>query len=199
MRFNKVMNMKKKGLTMIELIAVMAMIAIVGLGVMSLYLSQIRLFNNVNNETILQDEARLVLTALEDDLRVGKNTYLEDPGNLTTSITIEAVDYSVPLINGVSGRVVFGFTKSVKNPAGVVVNEVWAYILYGTELVKAKGTATGSTGTLNVTATPSKNVKDIEIIDIPSGPDMKTIEYTIKMKLEKRSESDEFISVIVKR
>lgn len=195
MRFNKVMNMKKKGVTMIELIAVMAMIAIIGLGIMSLYISQTKLFNTVNNETIIQDEARLILTSIEDDLRFGRNTVFSNSGN---SVTINSNNYTIPALDSQAGTIVYGFTKSEKDASGAIIHQPWAYILYGKTLVKAKGVGTD----MIIGATPSKNVNSIAIaeeISVVVPPEKPSVKYNITMKLEKGSESDTFESLVIKR
>lgn len=64
---------KKKGFTLVELIAVIAMMGIIGTAVMGFFIDQNKVFFRTKNETKLQDEARIILSALEEDLRIGKN------------------------------------------------------------------------------------------------------------------------------
>lgn len=67
----------KKGFTLVELVAVIAMIGIIGTGVMKFFINQNDIFYRVNSETKIQDEARIILSAIEEDLRVGKNITIE--------------------------------------------------------------------------------------------------------------------------
>lgn len=64
---------KKKGFTLIELIAVMCISAILGAIVISLFSSSNRMIIRANKDNIMQDEARVILDAVDNDLRVGKN------------------------------------------------------------------------------------------------------------------------------
>lgn len=190
--------MKKKGMTLIELIAVMAMIAIIGLGIMSLFLSQNKLFKSVNDGTIIQDEARLGLTSMEDDLRVAKNTVFPATVIATTSFTINSKVYSIPTLNGIQGKVLCGFTKKDKDASGVVTENEFAYILYGKTLVRTKGvTIPGPPVTYEMVtgATISQNVNSIVMTEVTT-PDVK---YKVEMKLQKGAEEDTFSSVVVKR
>lgn len=63
---------KKKGFTLVELVVVMAILVIFSGLVLSLFLSQNKNFNSVQNSTELQNEARLVLTNMEDDIKVAQ-------------------------------------------------------------------------------------------------------------------------------
>lgn len=67
------MKKKKKGVTLIELVVVIALVTIVGGMIMTLFLSQNKSMNYVKNSTALQDEARIILSTLENDIRVAKN------------------------------------------------------------------------------------------------------------------------------
>lgn len=66
------MKVKKKGFTLIELIAVMFIGTILGSLIISLYLSSNRMLVTSSTESILQDEGRIVLDAIENDLKVAK-------------------------------------------------------------------------------------------------------------------------------
>lgn len=187
--------MKKRGLTLIELIAVMAMTAIVGLAIMSLFISQYRLFNRVNNETIIQDEARLILTAIEDDFKLGRNTIISTTAS--KNVTIGSNNYLVPLLDGVSGIVVYGYSKNEKNSTGSIVVKDFAYILYGKTLVRTNGVTPGTNLVKDVNL--SKNVKLINISKETGTAVPPSIKYKIKIELEKGTEKQEFNSVMVKR
>ncbi|MGL4572212.1 MAG: PilW family protein [Clostridium sp.] len=63
---------KKKGFTLIELIAVICISAILGALALSLFSSSNRMFLRASKDNIMQDEARIIMDAIENDLRVAK-------------------------------------------------------------------------------------------------------------------------------
>ena len=63
---------KKRGFTFIELIAVMFISAILGALAISLFSSSNKMLLNASKDNIMQDEARIIMDAIENDLRVAK-------------------------------------------------------------------------------------------------------------------------------
>lgn len=65
------MKRKKKGTTLVELVAVMAIMGVVGTIIYSLFGGSNKIYNKTFSESVLQDEMRSLTTSLEDDIRVG--------------------------------------------------------------------------------------------------------------------------------
>lgn len=82
---------KKKGFTLVELIVVIAITAIFGAIVLSISTTSGKLFSMTQSDSYINDEARLALSVLEEDIRVGKEIYCKDDGYLNgnSSITID--------------------------------------------------------------------------------------------------------------
>lgn len=75
---------KKKGFTLIELIAVICISTILGALIISLFSSSNRMILRASKDNIMQDEARIIMDAIENDLRTAK----------PISITTDGVEFS---------------------------------------------------------------------------------------------------------
>lgn len=64
---------KKKGFTLVELIAVIAISAIFGSIVIAISITSGRLFSKVQTDSLFNDKGRLIIGWVEDDLRTGYN------------------------------------------------------------------------------------------------------------------------------
>ncbi|MGG7178824.1 PilW family protein [Clostridium paraputrificum] len=200
---------KSKGFTLVELIAVMAMSAIIGLVIMSLIISQNKMFFHVNNETISQDETRLAFSALEDSIRGGGNQTNSSSIPVNT-IKIDTKDYSLDTVNGLNkGIVLYAFTQNEKmyNPDGsekidpstgkvVTIDRGYAYVYYKKDtdstgyFVYLKGN--DSKNKLNQVSVISKDVKKVEITK--SGG-----EYVVNLVIKKGTAEESFKNVITPR
>lgn len=83
------MKKKKKGFTLIELIAAMFIMAILGSLILSLFTSSNRMLIESNSSTILQDEGRIVLDAIENDLKVAKKESIKKLADPKKGVSFE--------------------------------------------------------------------------------------------------------------
>lgn len=65
------MKKKNSGTTLVELIAVMAIMALVGSIIYTLFGTATKIYKKTHGQIKLQDDIRLLTTSLEDDIRVG--------------------------------------------------------------------------------------------------------------------------------
>lgn len=173
------MSNKKKAFTLVELVVVMAIVVIFGGMVMTLFLSQNRNFNYVQDSTIIQNDARLILTTLEDDIRIVKDGVREFP----------------------SESMIYRFKETT--------GDIYAYIYDKTNhtLKKCKMDNSNPDVIESEVLTLSKNVyykmadagnpeeKGIIIKNEPSGSN----NYEIKLILQKNDEQLEFSSNVTTR
>ena len=83
---------KKKGFTLVELIAVIGITVIFGAIVLGISITSGKLFSMTQSQSVFNDEARLIISTLEEDLRIGKEidaTALNLTGS--SSITINGI------------------------------------------------------------------------------------------------------------
>lgn len=193
------MKKKKKGLTLVELVVVMAIMAIFGGAVMTLFLSQNKSLTYVQDSTILQNEARLVLNSLEEDIRVAKDRKI----NATSISTVGGNTYT-PTTGQI---VIYAFNETL---TGEVNPKTFAYICDTTkgEIKKYEVADTGSVATLKEIATLTKqaNSKDASGVfngikikeDSPAGATRNKV-YEIELNLVKGQESLSFNSRVTTR
>ena len=80
---------KKKGFTLVELIAVIGIAAIFGAIVLGISTTSGKLFTMTKVQSAFNDDARFILNMLEDDLRVGKDIDIQTLRcNGSTNITV---------------------------------------------------------------------------------------------------------------
>lgn len=163
------MKCKKKGLTLVELVVVMALVTIVGGMIMTLFLSQNENMRYVNDSTAIQDEARTILSALENDIRVAKN---RDFSIITSGNRDMIYSYEVDATN----KFAYYYDKATKS------------------IVKAKHEASGYSDVVSI----SKSVKSITIDKDTSVAGSNEV-YKIVLKMEKGKEVLEFKTTVSER
>ena len=187
---------KVKGFTLVELIAVMAIMAIVGALVLTLFNYQSKWFGKVNKETRIQDEARITIMALENDIRTGRNkSYATDINKDSNDPSIsEVTQINGSNIPGGSSKVIMQFKRRYSKEDSeeeVLVN--YFYVLKGNELILLKeDTTISKPNSLVIQTRLSRNVKSIQII---SGA--KSTE--VKLKLDNGEGTKEFNTVVSPR
>lgn len=129
---------KKKGFTLVELIAVIGITAIFGAIVLGISITSGKLFTMTQSQAAFNDEARLVLSMLEEDLRLGKEIEIK---------TLNAD--GTPKFNGSSSITINGITDTCSNfnlPAGPfdiiltlnVKGDLYYYIKVGDRIERKK-------------------------------------------------------------
>lgn len=64
---------KKKGFTLVELMVVLGLVAIFGAITLTISVTSGKLFSNVQKKSIFNDDARILIANIEDELRAAKN------------------------------------------------------------------------------------------------------------------------------
>lgn len=134
---------KKKGFTLIELVVVIA-IAVIFMGlVLSLFLSQNKSFNLVQDSTELQNETRLVLTNLEDDIKVAENREI--------NITMSPVEL-----------ILYKYEKKISPTA----TELYGYIYNSTDKTIKKCRLSLVSGTYVIASEMATLTSNVKVVDI---------------------------------
>lgn len=180
---------KKKGFTLVELIAVIGISAIFGAIVLSIAFTSGKLFNMAQTDSVNNDKARLIIGTIEDDLRTASNIN-GTPATLTmkTEVVIGTDHYALPLPGA---KVVLSFKKSN--------GDVYAYTYIEPDI------ATGTKGELTrmkyddaigvkVFKPVSGGYSDVKEITVIKNPTDKS--YTITLKFDNESK---YSSVITPR
>lgn len=108
---------KKRGTTLVEIIAVLAIIVIIGGVVYSLFGSTSKVYNKTHGQVILQDEMRLLTTSLEDDIRVGYTSNVEVlSGNKHVKFKQAAgTEFTIDFTGvGLNSKIEYAFEKASK-------------------------------------------------------------------------------------
>ena len=177
---------KLKGFTLVELIAVMAIMAIVGALILTLFNYQTKWFGKVNSETRIQDEARITIMALENDIRTGKSKVY------STDASKDSSDSSIAEVNKIgSNNIPEGPVKIIMELKRDTIN--YFYVLKGKELILLKeDTTLAVPNQLVVQTRLARHVESIQIIK-----DLK--ETKVKLKLDNGEGTKEFETVVSPR
>lgn len=85
---------KKKGFTLVELLAVAGISTILGGLILSLVLSLSNYYGRLQKETIFHDNARLAFASMENDLRAATNVVIDGSATEVTSVTVDSKVYN---------------------------------------------------------------------------------------------------------
>lgn len=183
------MKNKQRGMTLVELIAVIAIMGIVSGLIASMFSSSNSLFTRAHNQTILQDEVRLIASAIEED---GKTGISKDVSYTGSSVAYSipdstAVNYELGSISSEIVEIIFACRKN---------NEDYIYVLIGNDaqpkkLMKYKGNP--DTGRISEVATLGNFVESVVV-------DKSSIPYKLKVLVkDSRGNSEGVDSLITPR
>lgn len=190
---------KKKGFTLIELMAVVGLTTVFGLIVLQISLTSGKLFSNVQIESQFNDNARLILGRIEDDLKTAKNIkvtseveQITDTEEITTEkIKIDGTEYTISGGNLV-GDAVLTYTKGEGEE-----QEAYAYIWIDAlnKLVIYKSTGFY----LNPTSMEFDYVKSISVERKDVDGNSKSCIINLSFENSKENASAEFSDVVTPR
>lgn len=175
----------KKGFTLAELIAVMAIITIVGGLAMTLLSTQNKWFGKINKETRLQDEARITFLALENDIRIGRSK-VYTTNELVDSTGLGEVDkiFSKDLPTNIKpAKEIMKFKR--KDTSGAEKN--YAYVLKNKTLFLIR-----EDSTLEIQTKLSESIEKVQIIE-------KAESTEIKLNLNNGDGTKEFTTTVSPR
>lgn len=178
---------KKKGFTLVELIVVMAISVIFGAIVLTISVTSGNLFSMTQTDSVFNDQGRLAIGWIEDDLRTAREIIPYNAMALpTTSIKIATNSYEV----SVASKIVATF---IKNENGV--EQKYAYLQQGTIIKRMK---VDSTGNLKDISTGVNNVESFTVTRNETDTTDKRYFINIKLKNAK-GETAEYSSVVTPR
>lgn len=176
------MKNKKKGFTLVEMIVVIALVAIFGAIVLSISVSSGKLFTMVQSNSVFNDEARVIISDIEDELRFARDI---EESNATTATSISYKTNSYP-ISELSNIVLIytvkegGSTSTYAFTRGTISNKVIKYKL-------------GSSGAKEVGITAS-NVSSFKVLKDASNKS-----YNLEIKFDNGKNSASYKSAITPR
>lgn len=179
---------KKSGFTLIELMAVMAILVIISTLIFSLFLSSNKLFSRTHNQSKLQDEVRLIASQIEEDIRIGTSTGVTGHGTSKAFFTMgtpaTTITYDFATALGVSAsdvKLIFASRKGANDYAYVMVKDSTLPVGAVGEIKKMKCTPPVGAGSSTIVemASLGKNVEDITITVMPASS---SYELIIKVK-----------------
>lgn len=177
------MKRKSEGITLVEMIAVIAILVIISALIYSLFGSSNKVFNRTYGHTKLQDEIRFISSSLENDIRLGNNKDIVFPvATSKEEVSFPGLLVSDPVITcnlksilGVTTdvEVIYAFKKG---------EERYAYVLVGlnTEIRQLRKVKCDTSTTGIDMTTLSKNIKLITI-------DKTTDPYQLNIELEEKA------------
>lgn len=180
---------KQKGFTLIELLAVIAIMAVIGNIIISLFISSQKTFMMANNENIIQDEGRMIVEFLENDIKIGKKKSSQDISNIVLgAVKIDGIQYNCDFAMADKITPVFSFTMKETDGAGNKVEVLYSYVKAGNKLIKAKKSGTN---TLTKMGTLTEHLKSISVS--PTAP------YKIEFTLEAPGSENTFNLTVTPR
>lgn len=178
---------KKKGFTLVELLVVIAISAIFGMIVLTISVTSSKLFGKTQTESFFNDQARIVISWLEDDLRTA--TVTTNPAGSVNEVKIGSNTYGSVSNFPAMSEVVLAL--EIKENG---VNEKYAYILKNNTLRKLKLVG----GLLKDYSTGIDNVDSCTVKK--SGTDSSDRRYFIDINFKnEKGEKAEFNSAITPR
>lgn len=127
---------KRKGFTLVELVAAMGITAVFGAMILAISISSGKLFGMVQSESTFNDEARVIMSSIEDDIRVALDVK-EGSSSAKTSVVIDKKSYEV----SPAAEVVAVITKKgAKDADGNDTKDIYVYTRtqVGKEVVRRK-------------------------------------------------------------
>lgn len=189
---------KKKGFTMVELIAVMAIVSIVGLIINSLFLNANKSFQEIRDESYLQNESRIIFSTFESDIKMAKefSNNMSISGNSLIVKDKNGVDIPTSPIDisplGGGNIQPIAYAKVVKEVGGQLNNLEYVYLRRDGDLIRAQA----QTGILDYITIPTKNLHNISMI--PNASNDKEIKIELEMK-SKNNYYEKFSTIITRR
>lgn len=178
----KKLKKNKKGFTLVEMIVVIALVAIFGSIVIAVSVSSGKLFGMVQKTSIINDDARIIISDIEDELRFAKNIKETSAGS-TDTINYDGGTYTIP----VSSNIVLVY-KVKENNSDVIYS--YARNDSSKEVIKYK-LASGIGIPVGISAS---NVTNFEVIKDPSNKI-----YNLKMKIDDGKNSASYEASITPR
>ena len=177
------MKVKKssKGFTLVEMIVAIAISGIFCSIVLAISVTSGKLFSNVQSESNFNDKARIIISTIEDDLRVAKDIKGSN-GIVSKDINIAGNTYKLSSSESI-GEIIVTYTKS-----GVA----YAYILSSGNICKYKA---DPSNTLNRVGGGFSEVNKMSILKEDDGT---KYDVTIELK-NKKGETMTFTDVITPR
>lgn len=190
------MNIGKKnnGLTLVELMAVIAISSILGALALTLAITLSNNFSRAQKENIFQDNSRLIYSRIEDDMRGAKFIDI-NPSYTGGQVTIDGKTYSLPSISA-KPIVTFIYKKG-----GDTISCAYLLDSINKEFYKVEALKGLPTSALNRSTTAFNDVKEFKIEKIVKADGtVSNKEYKLILEFEdNKGNSEKYESVIVTR
>lgn len=177
----------RKGFTLIEILAVLAISAIIGTVIISLFISSIKSYNITNNENIIQDEGRMIVEFLENDMKIGIK---KSVAKLDSNLGKTEIDGQIVSCNFAAGKSIEPiFACELNDNTGN--KEIYVYIKVDKELIRGK-VVSGAVG---------KEVKKLGTLttNLISFSPIDTNPYKVKFTLGTTGSENEYNILITPR
>ncbi|MEG0134275.1 MAG: prepilin-type N-terminal cleavage/methylation domain-containing protein [Clostridium sp.] len=185
---------KNKGLTLVELMAVIAISSVLGALVLTLCVSLSKNFSIAQKENIFQDKARVIYSHIEDNISGAKFVEV-NPAYSGGQVTINGDVYTLP---SVAVRPVITFTYK-KN--GDVMSCAYVYDDTNKEIYKSEIAEALPINSLNKVTSEFTEVKDFKVEELRNSDgtiDSKRYKVTLEFE-DSRGRTDKYESIVVTR